>query len=170
MDHLISIMVTLYPDKLPRITNVSPAASELLGMEIACTTVQAILREILASHKNSGEHSWQVDLEYSAPNLSLQVRPTRSYADLIDVPRKTLITLLTPQLTPREVQTAILLFEGQTIRAIASHLKTAEGTVKKNIYNIYRKLGVNSQIHLIQYVYARLAGVPPKPNPEEQCL
>ncbi|GHU81200.1 hypothetical protein AGMMS50284_0220 [Clostridia bacterium] len=52
-------------------------------------------------------------------------------------------------LTKRENEVMNLLVHGYTIKYISYDLKIADGTVKKIISNIYKKLGVNSRVDLM---------------------
>ena len=54
--------------------------------------------------------------------------------------------------TPRERQVARLVANGLTNLQISEELFITEGTVKKTVYNIYQKLGVNSQQRLMDLV------------------
>lgn len=56
-------------------------------------------------------------------------------------------------LTKREDEIARLLVNGQTIKYISYNLNIAEGTVKKTISNIYKKLEVCSRVDLIRKVF-----------------
>lgn len=60
-------------------------------------------------------------------------------------------------LSPREQEIAIEIFEGRTIRHVATELCIAEGTVKRTTHNIYCKMGVASQVELVHEIYARIA-------------
>lgn len=57
------------------------------------------------------------------------------------------------KLTPREDEIVKLVIKGYTNRYIASRLKISEGTVKKMLYNCYKKLGVKSRIEIIKMIY-----------------
>ncbi|MDD6488787.1 MAG: helix-turn-helix transcriptional regulator [Clostridia bacterium] len=57
------------------------------------------------------------------------------------------------KLTPREDEIVKLVIKGYTNRYIASKLKISEGTVKKVLYNCYKKLGVQSRIEIIKMIY-----------------
>jgi len=98
-----------------------------------------------------------VDMRYDRESLLIKAHYSEDYTSVVDVPRERLQALLKPLLTPRETEIATLLFEGRTIRYIASTLHIAEGTVKRIIYNIYQKLNVGSQVELVREIYARLA-------------
>jgi DNA-binding NarL/FixJ family response regulator len=56
------------------------------------------------------------------------------------------------QLTLKEVQVAILVWEGLTNRDIASRLETTEQVVKNYLRNTFDKLGVWSRLELALYV------------------
>lgn len=57
------------------------------------------------------------------------------------------------KLTPREDEIVKLVIKGYTNRYIASRLKISEGTVKKMLYNCYKKLGIKSRIEIIKMIY-----------------
>ena len=97
------------------------------------------------------------DVQYSHSSLVVNIHRAEDYLSVVDVPRHRLEKVIGRLLTPREFEVAALLFGGRTIRYIASSLYIAEGTVKRIIYNIYQKLGVASQVELIQELYTRLA-------------
>ena len=56
------------------------------------------------------------------------------------------------QLTFKEVQVAILVWEGLTNRDIANRLATTEQVVKNYLRNTFDKLGVWSRLELALYV------------------
>ncbi len=53
------------------------------------------------------------------------------------------------QLTPRESQICRLLLDGHTMRQIAGELQISQSTVSMHTVNLYRKLGINSRIELL---------------------
>ena len=55
---------------------------------------------------------------------------------------------LLSELTPREKEIAAHILNGYTNKYISALLNVSEGTVKKMVYNIYRKLNVSSRIEL----------------------
>lgn len=57
------------------------------------------------------------------------------------------------KLTPREDEIVKLVIKGYTNRYIAGKLKISEGTVKKMLYNCYKKLGVQSRFEIIKMIY-----------------
>jgi len=56
------------------------------------------------------------------------------------------------RLTLREVQVALLVWEGLTNREIAQRLSTSEQVVKNYLRNTFDKLGVWSRLELALYV------------------
>ncbi len=56
------------------------------------------------------------------------------------------------QLTLKEVQVALLVWEGLTNRDIAQRLETTEQVVKNYLRNTFDKLGVWSRLELALYV------------------
>jgi len=58
------------------------------------------------------------------------------------------------RLTPKEIQVAMLVWEGQTNREIASVIGTTEQVVKNYLRNTFDKLGVWSRLELALYVAA----------------
>ena len=99
----------------------------------------------------------RIDATYDQEQIHVHLHCTNDFASVVDVPFERLKKVLDALLTPRELEVATLLFYGRTIRCIAGTLHITEGTVKRIIYNIYQKLGVGSQVELIQEIYARLA-------------
>jgi len=102
-------------------------------------------------------YRYLADMVYDGENLVIKLHLTDNFNSVVNVPRERLKSLLIRLLTPRETEIATLLFEGCTIKYIAATLQIADGTVKRTIYNIYRKLGVASQVELVREIYARLA-------------
>jgi len=102
-------------------------------------------------------YRYLADMVYDGENLFIRVHITDDFASVVDVPHERLTSVLRPLLTPRETEIATLLFEGSTIRYIACTLHIAEGTVKRIIYNIYKKMSVGSQVELVREIYAQLA-------------
>jgi DNA-binding CsgD family transcriptional regulator len=56
------------------------------------------------------------------------------------------------KLTPRETEVFMLLAKGRNSRVIERELSISSHTVKSHNYNIYRKLGVESQQELIDAI------------------
>lgn len=55
------------------------------------------------------------------------------------------------QLTPREIELVRMVAEGLRNREIAERLGITEGTVKAHLYNVYRKLQVNTRVAVRRY-------------------
>ena len=56
-------------------------------------------------------------------------------------------------LTPRELDTMLLLGRGQSNAEIAAELVLSEHTVKTHVGNIFAKLGLRDRIHAVIYAY-----------------
>jgi DNA-binding CsgD family transcriptional regulator len=76
------------------------------------------------------------------------------------------------RLTAKEVQVAILVWEGQTNREIAQVMSTTEQVIKNYLRSTFDKLGVWSRLELALYVAAHggadwrgSADLPPHPAP-----
>jgi DNA-binding CsgD family transcriptional regulator len=63
--------------------------------------------------------------------------------------------LVLPGMTGREKEIAILIAEGNSNKMIASLLEISEATVRTHIYNLYKKVEVNSRVELLN----RLRGI-----------
>jgi len=63
---------------------------------------------------------------------------------------------MTPRerLTPKEIQVAILVWEGMTNREIGNLMGTSEQVIKNHLRNTFDKLGVWSRLELAMYVAA----------------
>ena len=57
---------------------------------------------------------------------------------------------LDSQLSVRELEVAKLVMEGYRNKEIANKLYVSEVTIKKHLYNTYKKLGVNNRINMVQ--------------------
>ena len=74
---------------------------------------------------------------------------------------------MTPRerLTPKEIQIAILAWEGMTNREIGRIVGTSEQVIKNHLRNIFDKLGVWSRLELAMYVAAHGGKTWPDPEP-----
>lgn len=108
--------------------------------------------------KNGGVPSRVIiDAEYDGKILLLRLHCTDNFHSVVNVDGELMTEILGGEFTPREMQVAILLFDGRTIRYIASRLQIAEGTVKRILHNVYQKLNVACQGEFVHEVYVRLA-------------
>ena len=137
----------------------SPAAAALLSTQPVPITPVLLLAESLSRRTGQGNPPYRflIDLEYDRESCTISVHSTEDFHSVVQVPQELLRELLRKLLTPRETEAAILLFEGRTIRYIAVQMRIAEGTVKRMIHNIYKKMNLASQVELIRDIYARLA-------------
>jgi len=74
---------------------------------------------------------------------------------------------MTPRerLTPKEIQIAILVWEGMTNREIGRIVGTSEQVIKNHLRRIFDKLGVWSRLELAMYVAAHGGKTWPDPEP-----
>jgi two-component system nitrate/nitrite response regulator NarL len=54
-------------------------------------------------------------------------------------------------LTPREIEIARMVAQGQSNREISEKLLVREGTVKIHLHNVYKKLGIDNRVDLTLY-------------------
>lgn len=67
-----------------------------------------------------------------------------------------------PDLTRREWQVISGLLAAENNRQISQRLNVQEGTVKRHLYNLFRKLGVRNRLEALQWAHA--AGLQHEPN------
>ncbi|MEG1778989.1 MAG: helix-turn-helix transcriptional regulator, partial [Oscillospiraceae bacterium] len=60
---------------------------------------------------------------------------------------------LKAKLTPREIEILTFVADGFTNRYIAKKLNISEGTVKRTIYNAYKKLEIGSRVELVRIFF-----------------
>lgn len=104
-----------------------------------------------------------VVLKEMAPRLLLQcIRKvhggerwveTRSLQAALDraLQRETGLREVTARLTPRELELVRMVSDGLRNKEIAARLHLTEGTVKSHLYNVYKKIGVESRVGLRRY-------------------
>ena len=97
------------------------------------------------------------DITYDVDSVTYNLHRTENFRSVVNVSRSLIEKILRGLLTPRELEVAIELFEGRTIRCIAACMHIAEGTVKRMIHSIYQKMNVCSQVELIREIYVRIA-------------
>lgn len=72
------------------------------------------------------------------------------------------------RLTPKEIQIAILVWQGLTNREIGKIVGTTEQVIKNQLRNTFDKLGVWSRLELAMYVSSHGGkDWPPVPQPRE---
>ena len=71
-----------------------------------------------------------------------------------DMETKQSLQKLANRLTKREFEISSRIFSGDSIRSIAIDCGISEGTVKKNLSNIYNKLQVNNRVELVRLIYS----------------
>jgi len=71
------------------------------------------------------------------------------------------------RLTPKEIQIAILVWEGLTNREIGKIIGTSEQVIKNHLRSTFDKLGVWSRLELAMYVasHGGKSGLLPQSNP-----
>jgi len=74
------------------------------------------------------------------------------------------------RLTSKEIQVAMLVWEGQTNREIAGVIGTTEQVIKNYLRNTFDKLGVWSRLELALYVAAHGGAVWRKPGASAPVL
>jgi len=72
------------------------------------------------------------------------------------------------RLTPKEIQVAILVWQGLTNREIGKIIGTTEQVIKNHLRSTFDKLGVWSRLELAMYVASHGGrNWPPPPDPSE---
>jgi DNA-binding NarL/FixJ family response regulator len=71
------------------------------------------------------------------------------------------------RLTPKEVQVAILVWEGLTNREIGKIIGTSEQVIKNHLRSTFDKLGVWSRLELAMYVASHGGKNWPNPSADE---
>ena len=122
--------------------------------------MNAVVRmiRVLAQQCKEESAKFHLDVDYNGTSLAIRICPmNKCSCSAVTVNRSHVAQLLGGSLSPRELEVAMELFEGRTIRYIAQRLQIAEGTVKRTMHNIYCKLGIASQVELVREIYARAA-------------
>ena len=78
---------------------------------------------------------------------------------------------MTPRerLTPKEVQVAVLVWQGLTNREIGKIVGTSEQVIKNHLRSTFDKLGVWSRLELAMYVASHGGKNWPPPEPERSA-
>ena len=140
------------------LTDFCPSYLELPQESLPISPLLLALKQMVGANRlcSDKEHSFFVDFHCKGNTLTVNLH-RNDYASVLAAPQEMLKQLLRKVLTSRETEIAVMLFHGSTIRSAAGQLHIAEGTVKRMIYNIYRKLDVASQVDLIREIYKMLA-------------
>ena len=137
----------------------SSTLRDCLGFERApMTSVVRAMIQILAQQQTEELVRLHVDVDYTETSVKIRLCADDCLCHATSVDNLRVAQVLDGLLSPRELEIAAALFEGRTIRYIAADLQIAEGTVKRTMHNIYRKLGVASQVELIRTIYVRACG------------
>ena len=110
---------------------------------------RAVLREAHAAFEELGATGW-------AERASRQLRAAGGHAPRADA-------RLADELTPSELQVALLVAEGRTNREVAAAIFLSPKTVEHYLSQIYRKLGIKRRTELTRLLAGEL---PPAAEPE----
>jgi len=141
-----------------QLTNFSPSFLELPQDSLPISPFLIALKHMVGPDRlcSDEEHSFFVDVHCRGSAMTVNLHHN-DYASVLIAPQELLNQLLRKVLTCRETEIAVLFFHGSTIKGAAGQLRIAEGTVKRMLHNIYRKLNVASQVELIRKIYKMLA-------------
>ncbi len=89
----------------------------------------------------------QMEIEKNLRNLLV-----KSY-DISTLSEKLILTSSKFLLSSRENEVLNELIDGRTNLEISENLSVALSTVKKHVYNIFNKIGVNSRAQLLNFIY-----------------
>lgn len=140
----------------------SAEALELLKEELAISgqegwrshflEAEALLDDLLhALHdKDSSNEFLQAIMEERTISRSKLTASTKSASSLESLHSSDLTNKLTVILTRRELEVMKLMAKGLRNKEIAFRNNISEDTVKKHIYNIYQKFGVNKRMDLLK--------------------
>jgi DNA-binding NarL/FixJ family response regulator len=104
------------------------------------TEARAWLRRALRAFDACGAEAWAGQARRELAATGERVRPRRP--DTVD------------ELTPQELQVALLVAEGATNREAAAALFVTPKTIETHLRNAYRKLGVRSRVELSRRIRA----------------
>ena len=121
---------------------------ERLRAEDRRDEARTVLREAHAAFEELGASGW-------AERASRQLRAAGGHAPRVDA-------RLADELTPSELQVALLVAEGRTNREVAAAIFLSPKTVEHYLSQIYRKLGIKRRTELTRL----LAGELPPPEAE----
>jgi DNA-binding CsgD family transcriptional regulator len=149
-----------YVDASENLRVLMPPPEEAYPLTVLVMSMEQLCKMYLPEQGGaSPEHPVQlsVDCTYAHDAAVFRLRVSNEYESVVNVPERHLREALQNGLTKRETDVAILLFRGETLRAIAHRFSVAEGTVKRTVYNLYQKLNISTQVELIREIYLLLA-------------
>lgn len=138
-------------------SNVTVDEIQLLTPYVHGNDNNGVLSLSLGAKRHFSKHEYGLLVLMSVWLLPLIKLATRSTLSDIQIPEKQfsrsnveskLRELTSPNLTTREIETALLLLSGQSTKGIAVHLGISPETVKVHRRNLYEKLGVTSQAEI----------------------
>ncbi len=113
---------------------------EFLRRRRRLTQAREVLTEALGAFTRLGARSWvqRTEAELRATGMASRPRRERSAT----------------QLTPQELQVALVVADGATNVEAAAQLFLSAKTIEYHLSNIYRKLGIRSRAQLVRTVFA----------------
>lgn len=138
-------------------SNITEDEVQLLTPYMHGSDNQGVLSLSLGARRHISNHEYGLLVLMSAWLLPLLKLATRSTLSDIQMPARNfsrlnvesrLRELTNPNLTEREIETALLLLSGQSTKGIAAHLGISPETVKVHRRHLYEKLGVTSQAEI----------------------
>lgn len=108
------------------------------------TEARHVLADALGTFTRLGARSWaqRAEAELRATGITSQPRHDRT----------------TTQLTPQELQVALIVADGATNVEAAAHLFLSAKTIEFHLSNTYRKLGIRSRAQLARTVFGSTSG------------
>ncbi|WP_077358738.1 response regulator [Virgibacillus halodenitrificans] len=92
------------------------------------------------------------EIVISGPAARILAKKIREYKYDKKEILKQKLTTLEVMLTPRELEIAYMLMEGETNKSIAQKLYLSEGTIKNYISDLYHKLNIHSRKRVIDFL------------------
>lgn len=138
-------------------SNVTEDEIQLLTPYVHGSDKHGVLSLSLGAKRHFSNDEYGLLVLMSAWLLPLLKLATRATLSDIHMPEKQysrsniearLREITSPNLTEREIETALLLLSGQSTKGIAAHLGISPETVKVHRRNLYEKLGVTSQAEI----------------------
>ncbi|HEX2262826.1 MAG TPA: LuxR C-terminal-related transcriptional regulator, partial [Pseudonocardiaceae bacterium] len=108
------------------------------------TEARQVLGDALSTFTRLGARVWAQRTEAELRATGIASRPRREGS--------------TTQLTPQELQVALVVADGATNVEAAAQLFLSTKTIEFHLSNIYRKLGIRSRAQLVREVFASTSG------------